>query len=464
MDPADAFVNLYDELRHVTADELSEWSVTPLVKDLAERVCADVTRSGSLHPQWNPANMYDPRSRFGVLLGLDLALLNANGDMNHLGTDALDELQVRLAMNGRLNEHTSGLLLFRRASWSRPNKDREDLDGFLHLLRIPADLSSDLGVHAVPEAYDLPDTEDLRDPGELEPPPPIVIAQLPLLATPSDLRWDLVDNAQGAFYTVAPESGRLVPHLREALSALDDSGAAVAFLPEGALDEDIFTAWCDLLENIPRPEDGKLTWLLLGTGPVTSVGPPTNTDRDPNRAVLVHRSGRDRLLLTQDKRSGFCFTTDKQKEYEVPLGEVNRDEYISHPHQVNLLESRCGRFAVQICEDLDRPDRLRHVMAAGVTHLLVPVLAAAMWTEGWQVKAGQTAAINAGTKVAVGNGLAIHRFYAGDPVPTLLTVTGPPGGVDQYLTGQQMIAAYPNTDSKDMDAREDALLPRVAEW
>jgi hypothetical protein len=464
MDPADAFVNLYDALRHVTADLLSDWSETTEVSDLAERVHAEVAGSGTLHPRWNPANLFHEPTMFGVLLGLDLALLHASRDMDHLGSSALDDLRVRLDMTGRLNDHTSGLLLFKRASWLRPNEDREDLAGFLSLLRVSADLSSDLSVQFVPEAYDLPDTEKVQAPGELEPPPPLVIAQLPLLAESTDLCWDSIDIGQGAFYTVGPESDQILPHLRRALSVLDDSGAALAFMPEAALDERIFTEWCELLERTPRPESSRLTWLLLGSGPVTSVGPASNTSRVPNRAVLMHRSGRARTLLTQDKRSGFCFTTDKQKEYGVALGGIKRDEYIPHSRQVNLLESRHGRFAVQICEDFDRLDRQATVTAAGVTHLVVPVLAAAMWSQGWQAKAGQVIGINAGAKVAVGNGLAIQRFFDKAPPPTLLTVASPAGVVDQYLTPQKMVHTYPNPDGTTMDARTDALTPRVAGW
>jgi hypothetical protein len=367
-------------------------------------------------------------------------------------------------MTGRLNDDTSGLLLFRRASWLRPNEDPEELAGFLNLPKVPAHLSVDINVQFVPEAYDLPDTDDVHTTGELDAPPPLVIAQLPLLAEPSDLCWNTMENAHGAYYTVAPESGQLLPHLREALTALDDSGATLAFLPEAALDERIFAQWCELLENTPRPEHSALTWLLLGTGPFTSVGPPTNTTRNPNRAVLTHRSGTSRLLLTQDKRSGFCFTTEKQKEYGVALGDVKRDEYIAHTQQLTLLESRHGRFAVQICEKFDRPDRQMSIMATGVTHLVVPVLAAAMWSQGWQAKAGQIFGINAGTKVAVGNGLAIQRFFDEAPVPTLLTVAGPPGVADQYLTTAQLVHVHPNPDSTAMEARDDALKPRVASW
>jgi hypothetical protein len=180
--------------------------------------------------------------------------------------------------------------------------------------------------------------------------------------------------------------------------------------------------------------------------------------------VVMHRSGCARLLMTQDKRSGFTFTTNKQEEYGVDLGGVKRDEHIPHNRQVNLLEARCGRFGVQICEDFGRLDRRASIVAAGVTHLIVPVLAAAMWEHGWQAKAGEDLGISAGTKIAVANGLAIQRFYEDAPAPTLLTVTGPATPPQQYLSTNDLIHVHSNVNGKTMTAREDALKPRVAHW
>jgi hypothetical protein len=168
--------------------------------------------------------------------------------------------------------------------------------------------------------------------------------------------------------------------------------------------------------------------------------------------------------MTQDKHSGFTFTTDKQREYMVDLGDVKRDEYISHSHQLNLLESRCGRFGIQICEDFNRFERQQYVVAAGVTHVIVPVLAAAMWTGGWQAKASEMLATSAGVKVAVSNSLAVQRFYGEQPVPTLLTVSGPPGVPEQYLTTGDLVRGHSNPSGRIMQAREDALKPRVAAW
>jgi predicted amidohydrolase len=466
MDPADAFVKAYDLLLAINADTLSDWSVTESVQANARRVQAEVQDTGQLPETWMPSTLRATPTLFSVLLGLDLALLQASREGGWLGVRTLDYLQVRFEMNGRLNEETTGILLFKRSSCLRPNDDAERLDDFLHLLRLPPQHSANTHVVPVSELYDLPDVERMYEAGELAPLPPLVIAQLPFLAGASDLRWAIVDEPHGNFYNVAPNSERLGKYLHQALDTLDHSGAVLALLPEASLDDDLVEKWCELLKRTARPEESALTWLLIGTGPVRKVGPALSGRRRPNRAVLVHRSGNRHPLLTQDKHSGFCFTSEKQKEYGVDrhLGGVKRDEWIPHDRSLTVLESRRGRFGVQICEDFGRPDRRQHITAAGVTHLIVPVLAAAMWEDGWQARAGEALGIDVGTKAAVSNSLAIERFYKNDPVPTLLTVVGPSDKPEQYLTGRAMIRCYSNQDGKDVSAREDALQPRVAEW
>ncbi|WP_158854224.1 hypothetical protein [Saccharothrix deserti] len=464
MDPADAYVKLYDQLCRVDADLLTVWSTTDEVQDTAGQVRLEVEVTSSLGEWWMPPQVSDESRLFGVLLGLDLALLHASKQLGCVGSGVLDDLMVRLEMTGRLNDQTSGLLLFRRASWLRPHEDREYLDGFLNLLRVPPHLSSDLEIEFVPEAYDLPDRETLHEPGgELDPPPPVVVAQLPFLADGDDLRWTLTKKSSRGFYTVGPATERLRSHMSKALSALDHSGAAVGFLPEASLDDKLLEVWFDLLRNTTRPDGSALTWLLLGSGPVLSVGPHPRTDRLTNRAVLVHRSGQRRPLLIQDKGSGFCFTTKKQHDFHLDLG-GKRDERIPHTRTVTLLESRCGRFGIQICEDLNRIEHQQYIVAAGVTHLLVPVLAGAMWNGGWQATAGQDLAVALGAKIAVGNSMALERFFGGKPAPTLLTVAGPAIPPSQYLTMRDLVRVHLNQNAATTDAREDALTPRVADW
>ncbi|MFD8500956.1 hypothetical protein [Amycolatopsis sp. NPDC059657] len=464
MDPADAYVKLYDQLKSEHADALDEWSLRDDVSQARDSVCAEVRATGTLDDRWLLRHAHDRCLLFGILRGLDLALLSANPETGAPDGSALDYLRARLELTGKLNDQAVGLLLPSRASDGRPGVDPDSIDDFLHFLRLSPEISADVQIHPVPALHDLPRTAKTSTSGVLEPKPPLTIAQLPLLAGPEDLRWNIVES-DDRFYTVVPDATRIGPRLPAALRALDQSGASLAILPEGCLTDDLLPQWQELLKSTPRPKDGSLTWLLLGTGPVVSVGPKPQSNRLPNRAVLVHRNGWLAPLMTQDKLSGFCFTPDQQEIYRIDLGGVKRDEFISHNTTLTVLEGRAGRFAVQICEDFGRLRQQSRVVLTGATHIIVPVLAASMWDSGWQARAGQVMALDLGAKAAVSNGLAIERFYnETTPSPTLLTVVALPGRPDNYFTTEELVQAYSNMRAGEQSQTEDALTPRVAEW
>jgi len=467
MDPADAFVRLYDVLRWCPAGRLEQWWEQG--EDIADRVCSDVESTGDLPDRWMPENPSATPEYFGVLRGLDRALRNADQAADALTDRQLGYLRTRWRLTGRLNDKTNGILLFRRARAARPSTLPgvpvvQALDDFLQLLRVPDHRSSHIHLTQLPEGLDLPAAEFgyTRD---LEPLPPLPIAQLPLLAEMDDLHWEL----QGpAYYQVGPQD-HLRLHLRAALEALDASNAVVAILPEASLNDALVEEWQNLLRDNPRPEHSRLTWILVGTGPVLSVGGQPSSDRLPNRAVLLHRRGD--FLLTQDKQHGFTFTTDQQTEYGVDLGGA-RAEHIAEGTDLSLLEARHGRFGILICEDLNWHYQQGDIIEAGVTHLFVPVLAAAMWDQSWQATAAKVLVMEAGTDIAVSNGLAIHRYvpaaYASapnTPAPTLLVIACVPDKHDQWPSHADLVRTYAcPADEATKSARDDALTPRIADW
>ena len=465
MDAADAYVELYDTLVRCDLPHLSDWSVTQDVQDIADQIRSEVEAQGELPDHlwntWLPEGPACTAQALGVLLGLDRALLNADRARDTLANRALGHLRARLEMYGRLNEETSGRLLFRRAKPSRPNHEPQSLDGFLNLIRIPPHIDANITIVLVSEVRDLPDLEDDEYSGELQPLPQLPTAQLPILAEATDLVWDIKDDHPPyKYYSVRPNNSALTPHIRRALDQLDASGAVLALLPEASLDDHLLDRWLEALRRKPRPGNSRLTWLLVGTGPVTSHGGQVLGDRPPNRAVLLHRCGE--LLLTHDKQHGFSFAEEQQHEYGIDLG-CTRDEYISFGRNLSVLEARHGRFAVHICEDLAWHDTQGSVISSGVTHLMVPVLAAAMWERGWQAENAIILAQEAGTDVAVSNGLAIQRYSPeGGPAPTLLVCSVPPGPHLNYLKRQQLVRAFSSRDVAD--PRVDALTVREGPW
>lgn len=317
------------------------------------------------------------------------------------------------------------------------------------------------------EADDLPDP-GLNDDNQSEDPPtppPIELAQLPFLAEPDDLQWGDVNGRRSKYYTVQPHRSRLRVQPGAAVTALCGCGASVAVLPEASLDGDLLVNWREALRNGPTSGDAGLSWLLIGTGP---IGPPAHGDRYHNRAVLLSRKGE--VLLAQDKQRGFPLPPEKQKDYGLHIGPpppVHRDEYIAQGTGLSLVESRYGRFGVHICEDVGWHRMRGDVITAGVTHLFVPVLSAPIRTAGWQAQMAMELVKEAGTDVAVSNGLAIARFNrnGGTPATTLLIVRVPPGHTDDnYLMPHQMVRGYRSPLDPGEEARADAMKPRKASW
>jgi hypothetical protein len=472
MDPADAYVRLYDALKPTPGSDLDAWSQEPRVDEVALRVCAEILDDpdGQLPETWIAADLAPGPELLAVLLGLDLALENARPDTDHPNLRSLDYLRTRLETFGRLNsDDTRGTLLFRhRRGTGRPFNAPQTLDDLLHLIRIPS--GSNIHVDVLREADDLPDhgLHPQEDPS-VTTLLGVELAQLPLLAEASDLIWEARSLPKRDYYTVRPDNSRLRSRVSAALEALDGSGADLAFLPEASLDDDLLTEWRDALRSRPDPATGP-AWLLVGTGPVLTHGEKSSDDRRPNRAVLLNRLGNP--LLVQDKQRGFTLTAEQQENYCLQIGDpppVMRSEHHAQGTGLSLIESRHGRFGVHICEDIGWHEVRGAAMAAGVTHLLVPVLAAPIAERGWQKQAAMELVREAGTDVAVSNGLAIARFtYKGEPATTLLVIKAPSDRIDdRYLTPkeiEEMVSCHHSPLGADVDARADALAPRRATW
>lgn len=468
MDVADAYIDLYDALVGCDQTCLIEWSEAHATKCAAAEACSVAEAEGHIPDDrwraWLPDGAVRSERALGVLLGLDKALLNADPDIDDLDCRGLGELRSRALIGRRLNcDKSKGALLFRRATPCRPSAEPQTLDEFLHLIRIPPHLTAKVLVRYVNTLDDLPDLDDEWNGSEEQTLPRLPIAQLPMLAEAGDLIWETTDDPPHRRYSVKPRSAVLAAHVPEALEHLDSSGAFLALLPEACLDDALLSAWRRAMRTSP-PQGSRLTWLLLGTGPIRNEGPHVDGPRPPNRAVLLHRSGK--RLITQDKQRGFCLTLSQQRRYGLDPG-GNREEYIALGRETFVLEARHGRFAILICEDLKRADLQERIIKSGTTHVMVPVLAGAMWKNGWQAPAALRLAEESGTDVAVSNGLAIERDYNGMPAPTLLVFSVPPGH-DEYLRADQLL------DSDELqrrlpasvppDARADALTPRTADW
>ena len=85
----------------------------------------------------------------------------------------------------------------------------------------------------------------------------------------------------------------------------------MAVLPEACLNDKLLAAWRQALVSIIPPIHSRLTWLVVGTGPVGGDEPPYN------RAVVIDRRGQD--LWTQDKQFDFSLSEPGQGVSAPPI-------------------------------------------------------------------------------------------------------------------------------------------------
>lgn len=206
--------------------------------------------------------------------------------------------------------------------------------------------------------------------------------------------------------------------------------------------------------------------MLIGSGPVTQAGPAVMPPSPrPNRAVLVSANGT--VLLTSDKRRGFTLDPDQQSRYGLvpPLaGTTVLGESIAFGNRFTWLDASAGRFAVAICEEFNRLLTLSgpFVEALSVSHLLVPVLAPAMYQDGWQGRDAKTLSDQTGCTVLISNSLGIDAYFAprhgGGHPPTLIAAVPPEGG--HY--GDTDLVCLPSRDAAlPRSLRRNALTPRT---
>jgi len=429
VDVGDAFARAYDALEDTPGTQLLIWLGTREVSEAAKEVAAEAFWRGQVADWRLPGPFVASADTLGVLLGVHRALLHVDPDRNTQDRGALGGIWTRYLLSDkpRLNLETDGAVLFAHSIATRPNpRDAPDTvaDMVPGLIRVPEDLWRRANPVLVPAHHDLTPgwTVKVED-GQIRiGRRPIRTAQLPFLARRSDVRWRVVTDPRrpgAARYAVDLNRPAVKSRIPAALVALDASRSQLAVLPEAALDDTLLDRWRTVLRTRRRqPPGGLLRWLLIGTGPVTRAGStPPNVGCPPNRAVLVHRDGT--VLLTQDKRRGFTLDAEQQRRYGLAKqlgGESPLGEHLWQGTTFSYLEGQAGRFAIAICEDhgrlIERTARSTSDFVArlGVTHLLVPVIAPAMWHGGWQAKAACEIADAVGASVLVSNSCAIDQF------------------------------------------------------
>ena len=399
-DPADAFVELFDACpkEPFLSDDAERARRDTEVLEAARQVESEVLRTGSAEglSDLPPDAAYT--KVIARLIGLDRVLRRVHPKAQAPVSARLQHLAARYARKGRLNKDTDGLLLPRLVEYGAPNH-RPDKFEFFSVVRVPNHMLENVRFQSVGAAALPTLTASDR----------LLVGCVPFMEDSQHLDISRVDAFDQARYRM---SARVDTDISErvmtTLSALDESGAVVGLLPEGALSADLLTEWKAALAATfrdARRAGSHLAAVLVGSGVVTDDEPPRN------RAVMLDRTGTE--LWKQDKLCDFTLVSDSVLSWgltdQLPPaahdeGPVDLLEDITLGSELVVAETPLGRFAVLICEDLQRSET-RQVMPRnlGVSHIFTPVFDAPLDSGRWERFAAERHVLWGGSRVAVAN-------------------------------------------------------------
>jgi hypothetical protein len=285
-----------------------------------------------------------------------------------------------------------------------------------------------------------------------------------MLAVRRDVKFWHPSTPAGRYYSAAPNRRSVRGRIETALAALDASGAHIGLVPEAACDDVLLREWTRLCQRTPAPPGSQLTFLLVGTGPVTATDAgrsrvATAADVPPNRGVVLHRRTGEPLLL-QDKQRGFSMDERYLRDSGLhrTLGSETIDELLPTAPALNLLESTIGRLAVLVCEDLSRVATVgADAVASAVSLALAPILATPILIDRWQQRAGAVL-VAEGTAVAVANSLALGREHRQWDGSKLVTVPGRPAVTLLVLYPDETVAESQWSSRAERRPEEGAVL------
>jgi hypothetical protein len=401
-DPADLFVHLYDAVPEAVflGDEAARLSEDKDVRAETERVTRAVLATGEVDAQmWDlPADSSHDSVAFARLIGLDNVLRHVHPKSVAPPPRSLRRLAARQISTGRFNsDEKDGLLLPRLVGYGAPPHRPHKHESF-SVIRIAPQSLDKVEFTSIPNVH-LP---TLRRDDQL------TVACLPFLNSADDIMFATEARFGIVRYQLAPSSSPdLIERIDPAIESLDQSGAVIGLLPEGALSGALLDVWKKRL----RATSGRrsnLAIVIVGSGPVTDGKPP------PNRAVALTRHGQE--LWSQDKLCDFTLVSAATKQWGfADIHGQNAFEDITRGEKLVVVETNAGRFAILICEDLQRSDT-RHVVPRdfGVTHIFSPVFDAPLDEKRWERFAAERHLQWGGSRVAVSNSRVVGNPHGTD--------------------------------------------------
>jgi predicted amidohydrolase len=367
---------------------------------------------------------------YAALRGIDEAFVHVNPALR--GAEPIPRellgLEAHVAARGRLDSGAhGGALIPRLVRRNEPAGEVEHLrDLFVAVQRVPADSWRRCEVEVLGGAVAL-------DPPDLV--AGIDIACVPVIADPDELHFDVRTDRGRRLYRIGPAD---VPATRaripEIVAALDRSGALIAFAPEATLTPRLLERWQESL----RPRRGsRLRWVLAGTGRLPGLGGSGNT-----AVMLDGRTGA--VIGRQDKLYPFNLSAHVLERWKLGsrLGAAAvAEDLTAIPRRLTVFEAGGARFAILICEDLNRLlDIGPLIRDLGISHLVVPVFSRPIQPHRWEQTAAAAHARETGTTVIVCNSLVMAAILGTKDPGTSLVYT--PAG-ERAVVGRSRDAARP---------------------
>ena len=407
LDPGDLLALIYDRLLAAQPSrlELDDWYHEKYVQQKYRAEARTIALRGNVRFGAAKLLLESTKGAFIMLLALDHALRYVDPRKNTASAQGLEVMRLRWRDQGRLNtDQSNGAVLFRRGYPARPQGVLDGLEGYLrYTVRVPArDVTSGTVHEFVPGLIDF----DLRLRED-----DLLFGCVTFVGALSELEVRRIDQGSGWYAIHVADDDELLWESRvtRALVQLDSAGVHVGVLPELVLTDRLLRVWQTAVRRIPAPDNSKLTWLLVGSGPLGGGKQP------PNQAVMVDRHTGD-VVFTQNKLHPFTLGDNHIRKWQLSgLGPGPLGEWMAEGRSRSIVETAVGRFVVCICEDLGRVTELTNEIAPwGVSHVLVPILAEPIRPYHWEHNSAERLTNQIGSGVVIANSRAIRVLDEAD--------------------------------------------------
>lgn len=405
-DPPETFAHVASCLRRDPPRRLdmSRWLHSPKFRGAVEALGEEVIHTGEVRQHRLIQALRGQEAAFLLLRAIDEAFATIDPYVGVRDHGRLGRYIQVFQKRGRYNEDDRfGWVVPRRSFPTRPLRVPDhEADNLRSLMLVPP---LPRNIHFRRTVPELDFAEEIRDV------PYFVVGCVPFLNSLDELDIRRIDDVDSwyAIKTRTDDAGWM-QHWQEritrVLTNLDVSGAHIGMLPELALTDEMLIWWKRQLRRNERPPGSNLTWVLVGTGPITDA---PGGEQQPNQAVLLHRDTGE-TIMRQDKCEPFTLSEEHINDWQLTtqLSPGPLAEWMREGRERYVEDSRVGRIAILICEDLARLLSVGAQLASlAPTHLLVPIFAPPILRFRWQQRSADTYANAVGSASVVANSYAV---------------------------------------------------------